>query len=281
MMHSARFAQPETVAEALLSLSGGSHRPLAGGTDLYPAFVGRSLDAPLLDLSRIRALRGIRCEAQGWWFGATTTWTDALRADLPPLFDALKSAAREIGGEQIQNQATLGGNLCNASPAADGTPVWLALDAQVLVQSATGQRRVPVAEFVLGNRRTALARDELVTGLWVPRRSARARSCFAKLGSRRYLVISITMVALVVEFGPDARITWAGVAVGSCAACAQRLPALEARLVGLAGAQLRQIAVTPADLAPLKPFSDVRASAAYRLDATATLLQRALQELAP
>ena len=280
MMHSARFEQPATVADALRSLALGVHRPLAGGTDLYPAFVGRALDVALLDLTRIAGLRGIRQDEQGWWFGATTTWTDVLRAPLPPLFDALKQAAREVGGAQIQNMATLGGNLCNASPAADGTPVWLALGAQVDLASARGTRRLPVHEFVLGNRRSALAADELLIGVWVPRHDAAARSVFAKLGGRRYLVISITMLALVIDVDAQQRVLRAGAAVGSCAARAQRLAGLEARLVGLPRAQLAHVTLTPADLAPLRPIDDLRASAAYRRDATATLLQRALRELA-
>jgi CO/xanthine dehydrogenase FAD-binding subunit len=280
MMPISRFEQPASVAEALRHLAQGGMRPLAGGTDVYPAFVGRALDAGLLDLSRIDALRGIRGDAQGWWFGATTTWTDVLRGELPPLFDALKLAAREVGGEQIQNTATLGGNLCNASPAADGTPVWLALDAQVELQSARGTRRLPVQEFVLGNRRTAIAPDELLTGIWAPRRGARAKSVFAKLGGRRYLVISITMLSVAIDVDPQGDVLWAGAAVGSCSACAKRLPALESRLVGVKRVELRNVVVAPGDLAPLRPISDVRASADYRLDATATLLQRALKELA-
>ena len=279
-LHAARFEQPVSIAEALRSLALGGFRPLAGGTDLYPAFVGRGMDTPLLDLSRITALRGIRGDHHGWWFGATTTWTDVLRAELPPLFDALKQAAREVGGEQIQNTGTLGGNLCNASPAADGTPVWLALDAIVELQSARGTRRVAVADFVLGNRRTALAPGELLTGIWVARRGAHAKSVFAKLGSRRYLVISISMLALAIDVDAHGRIAWAAAAVGSCAACAKRLPLFESKLPGLARAALAGVTVTAADLAPLQPIADVRASADYRLDATATLLKRALQELA-
>jgi CO/xanthine dehydrogenase FAD-binding subunit len=279
-VHASRFEQPLTVADATRLLALGAGRPLAGGTDLYAAHVGRAIDTPLVDLTRIAALRGMRAEPDGWWFGATGTWTDVLHAPLPPLFDALKQAAREVGGEQVQNAATLGGNLCNASPAADGTPVWLALDAQAVLQSARGERRMPVADFVLGARRTALAPDELLTGVQVPRRSARARSTFAKLGGRRYLVISVTMVALAIDVDADDRVTWAGAAVGSCGPRAVRLDALETRLVGLPCAALARLAVTPADLAPLSPVDDMRGSAAYRLDATATLLRRALQELA-
>ena len=279
-MHAARFEQPPTLAEALRLMALGAGLPLAGGTDVYPAHVGRALPAPLIDLTRIRTLRGIREEAQGWWFGATTTWADVLRAELPACFDTLKQAAREIGGEQIQNTGTLGGNLCNASPAADGTPVWLALGAQGVLQSGSGERRLPVADFVLGNRRTARAPNELLTGLFVPQRSPRARSVFTKLGSRRYLVIAITMVALVVDVDANGRVAGAGVAVGSCSARAQRLPALEARLVGTPLADLAQLTLSVADLTPLNPIDDVRATAAYRLDATQTLLRRALRELA-
>ena len=279
-MHAARFEQPQTLTEALRLMALGAGLPLAGGTDVYPAHVGRSLPAPLIDLTRIRTLRGIRAEPDGWWFGATTTWAEVLRAELPACFDALKQAAREIGGEQIQNTGTLGGNLCNASPAADGTPVWLALDAQVVLQSASGARRLAVADFALGNRRTARAPNELLTGIVVPHRSAQARSVFTKLGSRRYLVISITMVALVLEVDASGRVISAGVAVGSCSACAKRLPALERRLLGMPLADVAQLSIGAADLAALTPIDDVRASAAYRLDATQTLLRRGLLELA-
>ena len=280
-MHAARFEQPLTLAEATRLMALGSGMPLAGGTDLYPAHVGRAVSVPLIDLTRIRSLRGIRQDPRGWWFGATTPWAEVQRVALPACFDALKQAAREVGGEQIQNTGTLGGNLCNASPAADGTPVWLALDAQVVLQSAGGERRLPVADFVLANRRTARAANELLTGIWVPQRSAQARSVFTKLGSRRYLVIAITMVALMVDVDSSGRVVAAGVAVGSCSACAKRLAGLEARLIGLPRAGLAQVAISAADLAPLDPIDDVRASAAYRLDATQTLLRRALRELAP
>lgn len=278
-MQSARFEQPATLADAARLLAHEGRIPLAGGTDLYPAHVGRVLDTPLVDLTRIAALRGIRDDDNSTWFGATTTWTDVQRAALPPFFDALRQAAREVGGEQIQNAGTLGGNLCHASPAADGPPVWLALGAELLLQSARGERRLPLEQFLLGARRTARAADELLTGIVVPRRSVRARSVFAKLGARRYLVISITMLAVAIDVDTDDHICWAGAAVGSSAATARRLDALAARLVGRPRRELGQLRIEPADLAPLSPIDDVRASAAYRLDACATLLARALGQL--
>jgi len=275
-----RYERPRSVAEAASLLAAGDWALLAGGTDLYPAHVGRPIARPLLDLSRVEGLRGIRRSDSGWTIGATTTWSDIIRADLPPLFDALKAAAREVGGVQIQNAGTVAGNVCNASPAADGMPALLALDAEVELQSAAGSRRLPLDRFVLGSRRTARRPDELVSALHLPARNATARSAFSKLGGRRYLVISISMVAAMVELDGAGRVAYAAVAVGSCSAVAQRLAALEARLLGRDAAALAAC-VEPGDLASLTPIDDVRGSGAYRLDATATLLRRTLESLAP
>jgi len=253
---------------------------LAVSTNLYPAHVGRRIAVPLLDITAITGLRGIRQDEHGWTIGATTSWTDVVRADLPPLLDALKAAAREVGGVQIQNAGTVAGNLCNASPAADGTPVLLALGARVILQSARGERELALDEFVLGSRRTARAADELVVAVRIPARSVRARSAFAKLGGRRYLTISISTVAVVVDVDEKGAIAEAGVAVGSCSAVARRLPALEARLVGVAADADLAGVLAPGDLAPLTPIDDLRASAAYRRDATATLVRRALRAVA-
>lgn len=274
-----RFERPASAAEAAQLLAAGDWTVLAGGTDLYPAHVGRPLVRPLLDLSRIAALRGIRRSDTGWVIGATTTWTDVVRAELPPLFDALKAAGREIGGVQIQNVGTVAGNVCNASPAADGTVALLALGAEVELLSAQGSRRMDLAAFVLGSRRTARRDDELVVGLHVPARGSLARSLFRKLGGRRHLVISISMVGVAVDVDAAGCVVHSGVAVGSCSAVAQRLPALEARLLGL-DAAVWPAAVVADDLAALTPIDDLRASAGYRRDATLTLLRRALSELA-
>jgi CO/xanthine dehydrogenase FAD-binding subunit len=274
-----RFERPESVAEAAQLLAAGDWALLAGGTDLYPGHVGRPILRPLLDLSRVAGLRGIQRSESGWTIGATTTWTDVIRTELPPLFDALKSAAREIGGVQIQNAGTVAGNVCNASPAADGMPALLALGAEVELLSATGTRHLSLAEFVLGSRRTARRDDELVVALHVPARSDRARSLFRKLGGRRYLVISITMVAVALDVDAAGRVTQAGIAVGSCSAVAQRLASLEARLLGADRSRLAEC-VEAADVAALSPIDDVRASAGYRLDATRTLLRRMLADFA-
>ncbi|WIM10710.1 FAD binding domain-containing protein [Enhydrobacter sp.] len=272
------YRQPTRLEEALEALA----RPctvLAGGTDFYPARVGRAIDEDILDISRIKSLAGISCDGAGWRLGATTTWSELLAADLPPLFDGLKQAAREVGGRQIQNVGTLAGNLCNASPAADGVPPLLALDAEVELASRDKVRRLPLSEFIVGNRRTRLSSDELLVAIHVPGPATIARSSFLKLGARRYLVISIVMAAATIEIAED-RVRAARVAVGACSAVAQRLPVLEAALAGAPiDARLAE-RVEPAHLAPLRPIDDVRGSASYRLDAAVTLLRRLLAGLA-
>jgi len=178
---------------------------------------------------------------------------------------------------QVQNTGTVAGNICNASPAADGIPALMALDAQIEVSSLAGTRAVPLTGFVLGVRKTALLANELVTGVLVPKRAA-ARSSFLKLGHRRYLVISIAMVAAVIDIDDVGVIAYAGLAVGSCSAMAQRLGTLEQKLVGREALPGLSKWVEMADLAVLTPIDDVRGTAAYRRDAALTLVKRAIEE---
>jgi CO/xanthine dehydrogenase FAD-binding subunit len=277
----ARYLRPDSLAEALAALQEGA-AVLAGGTDFYPSRGGVPVDADVLDVTRIKSLRGIdRDGAAGCTrIGAATTWTDVVEAGLPRQFRGLQLAAREVGGVQIQNAGTVAGNLCNASPAADGVPALLALSASVELASATGTRVLPLDAFILGPRRTALAPGELVIAIVVPDASSRARSTFLKLGARRYLVISIAMVSVLVDTDAAGRIVSCGIAVGACSAVARRLPALEQALAGQPLAPGLGARVEQAHLAPLAPIDDVRASAGYRLDAAGTLVRRALEELA-
>jgi CO/xanthine dehydrogenase FAD-binding subunit len=274
------YLRPRALDAALRARAAGPCAVLAGGTDFYPARVGRTVEEDILDLSALDELRGVRATGQGVRIGALATWSDLAAAPLPRALDSLKLAAREVGGVQIQNAGTIAGNLCNASPAADGVPPLRALGAQVELASVRGTRTLPLEAFVLGNRRTACAPDELVTAVVVPAWGARARSTFLKLGARRYLVISIAMVAAVVETDAQGAIVRCGVAVGACSAVAQRLSALEAALAGRRLAPGIGAVVSPAHLAPLAPIDDVRATAAYRSDAAATLVARALETLA-
>lgn len=285
------YLRPGGLDEALRLLGAAGPTPprvLAGGTDLYPAqagaeawMTGPAAPPGLLDITGLPELRGIADCADHHRIGAATPWAairDAIA--LPAWFDGLRAAASEVGGVQVQGSGTIGGNLCNASPAADGVPPLLALDAAVeLASAAGGTRRLPLAAFLRGNRLTALRPDELLVAVIVPKPDPSARAGFLKLGARRYLVISIAMVAAVVELRADARVARARIAVGACAAIAQRLPRLEDALVGLVPSAMPG-AVRPEHLAPLSPIDDVRATADYRREAALVLVRRLLARLA-
>lgn len=276
----ASYLRPTSLAEALDHLSAANQNVpqpviLAGGTDFFPARVGRAIDDDILDLTGIADLRGISESGDAWRIGATTTWSEVANAELPPVFDALRAAARVIGGMQIQNSGTVAGNLCNASPAADSVPPLLAMRARLELASANGKRELGISEFITGNRRTMLRPGEIVTAILVSKAKKDAHSVFLKLGAREYLVISIAMVAIVLEV-EDNVISTAGVAVGACSAVAQRLPYLEAELIGRRLNAALANRVEPAQFEELQPIDDIRASAAYRREAAVVLVRRAL-----
>ncbi|WP_425101806.1 FAD binding domain-containing protein [Tropicibacter sp. S64] len=263
--------RPETLTDALALLSAGGV-VLAGGTDVYPALRDGPPPARMIDVSGVAGLRGITRDADGWRIGAATTWTDILRAELPPLFDGLKQAAREVGSVQIQNAGTIAGNICNASPAADGVPALLTLDAEVAVAGPGGPRRLPLAVFLKGPRQTDLGPGDLVTALHIP--EAAGQGAFLKLGARKYLVISIAMVAAVVEM-QGGTLSRAAISVGACSPVARRLPGLEAALFGRRPQDIAAL-VEAAPLPGLAPITDVRATSDYRMDAVRTLITRTL-----
>jgi len=272
------YLRPTTQSEALAALAQGTLTVLAGGTDYYPSKVGKAVADDILDISAIAGLRGIDDCGGHWRIGATTTWSEIAAAELPPLFDGLKLAARQVGGAQIQNAGTIGGNLCNASPAADGVPPLLALDARVEVAGADGNRNMALADFILGNRNTALRPGQLLTAVLVSKPMHAARSHFLKLGAREYLVVSIAMVAATLEIEAG-RVSAARIAVGACSPVAQRLPPAEAVLIGKpCDAKLGEL-LRAEHLAGLAPIDDVRASGAYRLDAALTLGRRVLNRI--
>lgn len=278
----ASYLRPASLDEALASLSAaGAHHPviLAGGTDFYPARVGRALDDDVLDITAIADLRGITETADGWRLGATTTWSQIVGAELPPLFDGLKQAAREIGGRQIQNAGTIAGNLCNASPAADSVPALIAMRAKVEICSGSHRREEALSDFIVGNRRTSLKPGELVSGILIPQPKSEASSIFLKLGARSYLVISIAMVGVVLE-SEGGVVSAASVAVGACSEVARRLPYLEAELIGRRLNTALANRVKSEHFEHLSPIDDVRASATYRREAATVLVRRALTALA-
>jgi CO/xanthine dehydrogenase FAD-binding subunit len=275
------YLSAETLADAVRLQKETGYAYLAGGTDVYPALEHGWRPKGLLDISRVPELSGGVRQEGGWWvFPAMTTWAQVTQAKLPRQFDGLRAAAVEVGGRQIQNQGTLAGNVCNASPAADGVTALMALDAQVVVAGPAGERQVPLHEFVLGNRKTARSADELVTQITVPAAAGRQASVFSKLGSRKYLVISLVMTSAFIEANANGRIVRCGIAVGACGPRSLRLTAIESRLASMTVSQIAGLSLTEEELQVLSPIDDVRASAAFRRRIARELVQQNIRSLA-
>lgn len=274
------YLRPQSLDGALSLLAERRATILSGGTDFYPARAYRPVTEDVLDVAGIAELRGITEQPDHWRIGAATTWTDILRADLPAWFRCLRQAAAGVGGVQIQNTGTIAGNICNASPAADGVPALMALGASVELASKAGRRTLALEDFITGVRRTECRPDELVSAVLVPKWGDRARSSFLKLGSRKFLVISIVMVAGIVDRDAAGRITKSGLAIGACSPVARRLRGLEQALQGRdCGTDLAGL-VSLDEPGLIAPIDDVRGTATYRRDAATTQVRRLLAEIA-
>ncbi len=273
------YAQPKNLDEALGLLANETWTILAGGTDFYPGALERPMASRIMDIHALSELRQITQDDNHVRIGACATWSDLIATPLPPAFDALKQAAHEVGSVQIQNRATIVGNLCNASPAADGIPPLLILDALVELVSQSGARTLPLQQFTLGNRHTARQANEIVSAVLIPNTSTAGTSTFLKLGARKYLVISITMVAGRVNMDDKGVVAEAAISVGSCSLVAQRLHELEATLTGQPASMSLASLVNARHLQSLAPIDDVRGTVQYRMDASLELLRRCVNTL--
>jgi xanthine dehydrogenase small subunit len=261
---SLELIEPKTLATALrLMRSKGPLTPLAGCTDVYVLLNFGTLDARrYIDLSHIGPLKKIRMEGENLVIGATATYTEIIRSKLVRRHvPMLVSAAREIGGPQIQNRGTLGGNIANASPAGDSLPVLAAADASVVLQSMDGQRTVPFGDFYTGYRASVRKPDELIVAIVIP--PVPGVQWFRKVGTRAAQAISKVMMAAV--RAPRPRI-----AIGSVAATVVRLPKTEAALAsGASIAEAQRVLMEE-----IHPIDDVRSTAEYRRQVAANLLAR-------
>ena len=190
---------PRSLEETLLSL--GEHpdlRPLAGCTDLMVSEPEDHLDLPgVLDLQGVSELRGFRWRGETLEIGAVTAFSEIRDSpDVRQSFPALAEAASKIGGWQIQNRATIGGNMANASPAGDSLPVLLALDAAVVLVGPGGERTMAYSEFHIGYRETAIRSGEIIGWIRLPRPHPDSAQAFRKVGTRQALAISKVVVAM-------------------------------------------------------------------------------------
>lgn len=280
------YLAPRRLDEALHAMADGGATVFCGGTDLSPQTESgaRQYQAKLLNLRRIEGLAGIDAGGSEIRIGATTTVSEIrASAALAEIAPVLVEAAERFASEQLRNAASIGGNLCNASPAADGAVMLMALQAEVELRAFDRVRRLPLSRFLRGVRSTALAPGELLTAVHVPARSPRAWSRFLKLGHRRYLVISVVMVGVLLDFDRDDRVTACGIAVGACAPTALSLSGLEQALLGQPRARLAdcaQVWLAADGLQALAPIDDVRGSGAYRREMAAVAIGRLLREAA-
>ncbi len=276
-----KYHRPVDLSTALKIRASRPITVLAGGSDILATTTRRDIGVDTLDLTAIDGLRGISETSDGWRIGAATTWSDIAKTELPEAFDALRQAALQIGSCQIQNRATIGGNLCNASPAADSVPPLLVLDAEVELSSDNRTRRLPLQKFIEGPRKTALQSDEIMTAVHVSSAAVEGCSGFEKLGARKYLVISICMAAVKVTVEQGV-VRKGAIAVGACSPVALRLGGFEKALVGQTlSDEASWHEALRSDIATLlHPIDDVRANAGYRKEAAAEMVVLALREAA-
>jgi CO/xanthine dehydrogenase FAD-binding subunit len=275
--------RPRDLAHALSTLHEAGDRarcvPMAGGTDLFVYLnAGAQAGTRFLDLWGLAELRGIRVLADRAVLGALTTFRDIrTHAGLQKRLPALVAAAREIGAWQIQNRATIAGNIANASPAGDSLPVLLAHDAVVHVRSTRGERAIAFGALYRGYRDLALEADELITSVSVPFAPPRATAFFRKVGTRRAQSISKVVFAGVLRVGRDGRVDHARLALGSVAPVTLRARHAEALLMGAAptrGLAARARVALERDIAPI---DDVRSDREYRLVVAGNVLEQFLR----
>ena len=235
--------------------------PIAGCTDVYVNLqFGTAKDRRYIDLWPLSELRGVRVERGVLRIGALTTYSELIESSLVRWrVPMLAAAAREIGGKQIQNRGTIGGNIANASPAGDSLPVLAVANATIVLQNLDAERRVPFAEFFTGYRASVRRDDELIVAIEVP--AIDGRQYWRKVGTRRAQAISKVMCAGV--RGADVRF-----ALGSVGPTVVRLPQTEAVLAGGGSVQEAQSTLR----GEIAPIDDVRSTAEYRREVSANLL---------
>ncbi|MHB8419568.1 MAG: FAD binding domain-containing protein [Myxococcales bacterium] len=258
-------------------------RVLAGGTDLMVqlnARVGLTRFGHVLDIWKLSELRFVDRQGGTLRIGALATYTDLLRSPLVrEALPALAEVSREVGAWAIQNRGTLGGNVCNASPAGDTLPILLAAGATLVLGGPRGERRVAAEDFFVAYRKTALAADELLLRAELPALATSERLVYRKVGTRRAQSISRTFLA-VRAAAAGGRLSGVRIAAGCVAPVPLRCKATEAAVEGRAMDAPALAAARAALLAEIHPISDVRASAEYRARVSGNVLERLLSDLA-
>lgn len=276
----AGFEEPTTVEQVvnLRSTLGDGAVLVSGATDVGVLLRRHHIHPThLVSLRRVDALRRVAVDDNDLVIGAAVTHRSVERSPLTGgALVALRESCETVGSIQTRNIGTIGGNVCHASPAADTPPVLLALGATVELAGVRGTRSVPLDQFFVDYRRTALAPDELLTAVRIPLPPPGSGSAFLKLGRRGAMEISIVCVGAFLVLGPDGVCRRAGIGLGSVASTPIRVPQAKAALEGQHVTSPRLDDAAAAAARECTPIDDIRGSAAYRQDVTATLVRRAL-----
>lgn len=276
-MEEIRYEAPTTLARASELLRQPGARVLAGGTDLIVQMrTGRSAPSVFVDVKRIPELGTLRTGPGTIWLGAALPAAVVVEnAELGKLLPGLVEAVDLIGSTQIQGRASVGGNLCNASPAADTVPALIAVSATCVIAGPDGERRVPVESFNTAPGRNVLRPGELLAGLEIPRPGARSADAYLRFIPRTEMDIAVVGAGVSVTLDASGVCTHARVALGAVAPTAILVPAAAAALVGSRGDDDALARAAAASSAAANPISDKRGTVAFRRKISGVLTKRA------
>ncbi|MFC2966701.1 FAD binding domain-containing protein [Acidimangrovimonas pyrenivorans] len=274
-----RYTTPQTAAEAaaLLLEGAGAARVLAGGTDLLVQMKS-GLVAPetVVDIKHIPGLREITREEGGFRIGAAVSGAElAENADLVAAWPGVVEGVNLIGSTQVQGRATMAGNLCNASPAADGVPAQIAAGAVARIEGPEGSRDCPVAEIPVGPGKTSLKPGEFVTSIFLPARPERAGDAYLRFIPRTEMDIAVVGAGVNIVLAADGTVTEAKVALGAVAPTARLVPEAGAALIGSKLEDGVLEALAAAASAACAPIDDKRGTVAFRTHVAGVLAKRA------
>lgn len=255
-----------SMKDALAILRDEKRTPIAGATDLYVlAQFGTLVPRKLLDIWNVEELKRITTVGDTLVIGALATYTSLIRSrEVQQRLPMLVEASKQVGGPQIQNRGTVGGNIANGSPAGDSLPVWAVAEATVVVRSASSERRVPFNQFYTGYRATVMKPEELIVAVEIPR--VEGKQWFRKVGTRQAQAISKIVVAAVRSDKPR-------IAFGSLAATVVRVPKTEAALAKSGIDEAAKVLE-----GEINPIDDLRSTADYRKRVAVNLLRRFWEE---
>lgn len=278
-MNQMRYAAPNTLEQAVALLSDANARVLAGGTDLLIQMrSGRAKPGVLVDIKGIAEMRSIVAEANGFRIGAAVSCMELIENHaFAQCWPGVVDGVKYIGSIQVKGRATMGGNLCNASPAADSVPALIAAEAIVCIVGPQGRRETPVADFVTAPGKTSLARGELVASFLLPARAPHSGDAYLRFTPRTEMDIAVVGAAVNLTLDGEGVCSRARVGLGAVAARALLVPAAAAALIGTRVDAVALARMAAAVSAACRPIDDKRGTKEFRIKVAGVMAERAAQ----